>query len=88
MSEQPLVSICIPAFNGEKTVQVTLNSVLQQDYPNCEIVVSDNHSTDATCEIILTYGVRGVRYCMPGARPEWAEGIPDYIGAYVNANFI
>jgi glycosyltransferase involved in cell wall biosynthesis len=86
--DYPLVSVCIPAFNAGGTIGATLDSILRQDYPSCEIVVSDNHSTDATRKIILTYGARGVRYCMPGARPEWAEGIPDYIGAYVNANYV
>jgi len=46
------VSICIPAYNAEKTIKDTLNSCIIQDYPNIEIIVSDNCSTDNTKEII------------------------------------
>jgi len=46
------VSICIPAYNAEKTIRETLDSCLIQNYPNLEIIVSDNCSTDDTRKII------------------------------------
>jgi len=48
-------SICIPVYNGAKTIEETLDSCLIQNYPNLEILVSDNCSTDNTRAIIKKY---------------------------------
>lgn len=48
----PLVSICIPVFNTVKYVRQTIESVIAQQYPNIEILVQDNASTDGTWELI------------------------------------
>lgn len=47
----PLVSIGLPVFNGEKDLARALVSLSRQDYPNIELVLSDNGSTDRTLEI-------------------------------------
>lgn len=52
---QPLVSIGMPVFNGEKGLARALDSLLEQDYRNLEIIISDNASTDATPEICGKY---------------------------------
>lgn len=49
---EPLVSVIIPSFNAEDTIQDTVNSVLNQSYKNIEIIIVDDHSTDKTIEII------------------------------------
>lgn len=49
---QPLVSICIPTYNAEKTVMSTLQSILNQTYHNLEILVIDNASTDNTLSLL------------------------------------
>jgi len=51
-SDQPLVSIIIPACNEESEIEIALTSVLSLDYPNLEIIVLDDRSTDATPEIL------------------------------------
>ncbi|MBM4275125.1 MAG: glycosyltransferase family 2 protein, partial [Deltaproteobacteria bacterium] len=56
-----LVSICIPAYNAQRFIAATLESALRQDYPNLEIIVSDDGSADRTAEIVQAYGSRGVR---------------------------
>ena len=48
----PLVSICIPTYNAEKTVAATLRSVLMQSYGNFTVQVVDNHSTDGTIAVV------------------------------------
>lgn len=48
----PLVSLCIPAYQAQRHLQATIDSVLAQTYPNLEIVIVDNSSTDATPEIV------------------------------------
>lgn len=54
MSESalPLVCICIPTYNAEKTVATTLRSILGQTYGNFVVQVVDNHSTDNTTAIV------------------------------------
>lgn len=47
----PLVSICIPTYQGEKFIKEALSSVLSQTYPHIEIIFSDDASTDKTVEI-------------------------------------
>lgn len=52
---QVRVSVCIITYNQKYFIRETLNSVLNQDYENIEIVVADDGSTDGTAEIILEY---------------------------------
>jgi len=48
----PLVSIIIPAYNHEKYVQETLDSIVNDSYPNKEIVIIDDGSTDKTDNVV------------------------------------
>ena len=52
MSTKPLVSVVIPTYNQEKYIANAIQSVLQQDYQNIEVIVSDDNSTDNTNNII------------------------------------
>lgn len=63
MSETlPLVSIVIPTYNHKRFVWQTVDSCLAQTYPNCEIIVIDDGSTDGTGEMLKNrYGDR-IRY--------------------------
>jgi glycosyltransferase involved in cell wall biosynthesis len=54
-STDPLVSICIPAYNSETTIGRTIESVIGQTYNNIEIIVVDNLSTDATLDHVREY---------------------------------
>ena len=48
----PLISVLIPARNEEANIKACLDSLRQQDYPNFEIIVLDDSSTDKTAEIV------------------------------------
>jgi len=50
-SSNPSVSIIIPVFNGSKTLESTLKAVFKSDYPNFEVIVVDDGSTDNSVEI-------------------------------------
>lgn len=57
-----IVTIAVPAHNAAATIQRTLDSILHQSERRLEVIVSDNHSTDATVAIVeREYGARGVR---------------------------
>ena len=48
-------SICIPNYNYEKYLGETIQSVLEQTYPDLEIVVMDNASTDRSIELVRSF---------------------------------
>lgn len=48
----PLLSICIPTYNRANFIGDTLSSIITQLTPDCEIVISDNASTDETADVI------------------------------------
>lgn len=50
--DSPLVSIIVVSYNAATTVTDTLNSVLEQNYKNIELVISDDCSADSTVEIV------------------------------------
>lgn len=51
-TEQPLVSIAIPCYNHESFVQETIQSVINQDYKNIELIIIDDGSQDSSVEKI------------------------------------
>lgn len=57
------VSVLIAARNEEDKIFNTIHDILEQDYPAglMELIVVDDHSTDRTSEIVLSFAERGVR---------------------------
>ena len=55
MHEQPLVSVIINCYNGEKYLQEAVSSVIKQTYKNWEIVLWDNQSTDQSAKIFKSF---------------------------------
>jgi len=53
--EYPKISVVIQCFNREKYIAETIESVINQGYPNLECIVIDDDSTDGSWEIIQKY---------------------------------
>ena len=51
----PLITIITVVYNGEKYLEETIKSVINQTYPNVEYIIIDGGSTDGTLEIIKKY---------------------------------
>jgi glycosyltransferase involved in cell wall biosynthesis len=51
----PLISIIICTYNGERFLKEQIQSIVEQTYPNLEIIISDDASTDKTKAILSEY---------------------------------
>ena len=59
---QPLVSIIMPAFNAEKYIGEAIQSVLDQEHKNFELIIINDGSKDATAEIVKLFTDKRIRY--------------------------
>ncbi len=66
----PMVSVIVPARNEEKNIRSCLRSLVDQDYPDYEIIVVDDRSTDNTAAIVLQMAAEEPRIrLVKGKRP-------------------
>lgn len=61
IKNNPLVSICIPTYNGAEYIIKCIESALIQTYGNFEIIVNDDGSSDNTLEIVKEYAQKDCR---------------------------
>lgn len=80
----PLVSIVIPAYNGEKYLKETIENALSQSYDNLEILVIDDGSTDNTPKIAKSFGkkIKYLRKVNGGVATALNFGIENMRGDY------
>lgn len=62
MEQEPLISVIIPTYNREKTIDRAVDSVLKQTYSNLEVIVVDDGSSDRTEEIVKGISDPRVRF--------------------------
>ena len=83
----PLVSICIPTFNGANTIAMTLESVINQTFSNYEVIISDDGSTDETLNIVNYFRDSRIRVLDQVPRTtvaaNWNRCIDAALGKYV-----
>ena len=61
MKEQPLVSVIIPVYNVERYLAQCLDSVINQTYPNLEIICVNDGSCDGSPDILRRYADEDAR---------------------------
>ncbi|MBL8079734.1 MAG: glycosyltransferase [Anaerolineales bacterium] len=71
--DAPLISICIPARNEENNIRRSVEAALAQDYPNIEVIVLDDRSTDATLTQLKEIAARDSRL-LPISGSDLPEG--------------
>ena len=84
---EPLVSVCIPTFNGSRFLLQTINSVLSQTFANIEVLISDHSSSDETLSIIRSFSDPRLSYSIlesgGSAADNWNNAIANAKGQYV-----
>jgi glycosyltransferase involved in cell wall biosynthesis len=68
--KKPKISVIVPARNEEKLISKCLDSLLNQDYENYEIIAIDDSSEDSTGEIIKKYAKENSKIIHVSARPK------------------
>ncbi|WP_150290578.1 trifunctional glycosyltransferase/class I SAM-dependent methyltransferase/polysaccharide deacetylase [Sphingobium estronivorans] len=69
MAEAPRVSVIVPAYNAEATIEAALDSLAAQSFADWEAVIVDDGSTDATAAIVARRAAQDSRFrLVPGAR--------------------
>lgn len=59
--ENPLISVIVPVYNGEKYLRECIDSILEQDYKNIELILIDDGSSDNSRNIIGDYANKDKR---------------------------
>jgi glycosyltransferase involved in cell wall biosynthesis len=84
-TKEPVVSVIVPVFNAERYVADAINSILRQTSSASEIIVVDDGSTDASAEVVKSFG-SAIIYCYQGNRGAAAarnKGIRLAAGAFL-----
>jgi glycosyltransferase involved in cell wall biosynthesis len=81
----PLVSVIVPVYNGERFLREAIESILAQTYSPIEVIVVDDGSTDDTAEIARSFGdrVRCIRQANAGPAVARNNGLAAATGEFV-----
>lgn len=88
MNNFPVISLIIPCYNAEKTLEKCLSSVIQQSYLNLEIIIVDDGSTDRTSTIYELFEskderIKIIRQENYGVSKARNKGVNAATGAYI-----
>lgn len=93
LNHPPLVSVCVPTYNGMGHLEEALASIESQDYPNLEVVFSDDGSTDGTVERIREFAaasrfeVKLLHHQHTSLAGNWNNCVANASGAYIKFLF-
>ena len=83
----PLISVVIPVYNGEKTIKKTIEAVLNQSFPDIEVIVINDGSCDSTVEIVNSiddYRLQLFSYTNAGLAASRNRGISHSKGEFIS----
>lgn len=89
----PLVSICIPTYNGQDFLLEALDSAIVQTYKNLEIIISDDNSQDNTIDIVESFksktdiAMHIVHHQPKGIGANWNNCVRNANGDYIKFLF-
>src|SRR3989442_13171553 len=87
MTSKPMISVVVPTRERCDTLAATLQTCLDEDYENCEIIISDNFSHDDTKNVVASLRDDRVRYINRGQRigmsQNWESALSQVRGDYV-----
>lgn len=83
-----LISFVIPVYNNEKYIVAAVNSIVSQDYEDCEIIIIDDGSTDNTPDIVDNIAKNNKRIRVVHQENQWIyasfnNGVKEANGKYV-----
>jgi glycosyltransferase involved in cell wall biosynthesis len=84
--QQPIVSVILPVYNGEKTIGRAVESILSQTYTSFEFIIINDGSTDETPEILSSFHDERMRFLHQENRGLVASlnrGITEATGKYI-----
>ena len=88
---RPLVSVCIPTYNGERWIRESIDSALKQTYRSIEVLVVDDASTDNTVETARSFPDERVRVVVNattlGLADNWNECVRLAKGEFIKFLF-
>lgn len=86
--QNPLVSIIVPFCNEEKYISDSINSLLNQTYSNIEIVLVNDHSTDNSKQVCLSFNDRRIKYYERNDFPKGRSAARNYGIEIAEGDFI
>ena len=88
MTTEPLVSIIMNCFNGEKYLKESIDSVISQTYQNWEIIFWDNQSTDQSANIFKNFKDKRLKYFYAPTHSKILYEARNYALEKINGEFI
>lgn len=83
----PMISVIIPAYNAEKTIKKTIESVFNQTFTNFELIIINDGSTDSTLDVVSNlkdYRIKVFSHANSGPNRTRNRGISQASGEYIS----
>lgn len=80
---KPLVTISIPTYNSEKSLELSLRAIKNQTYKNIDINIIDGESVDKSIEVARSFGIKDIKIYKGSLLAARYEGVKIAKGKYV-----